>query len=117
MWLIFESTLCMNKYNVICAPFIGINHHWKNISDGCAFLFDETISSQSFASFLKAMENKALKQKVFSNIKYHLYESHTAKNGANNVGRLCGKLGFRNEYLNSCMAMSLCKSLITLGKK
>lgn len=33
-----------NKYNLICNPFIGINHHWQNILFDCAFLSNETTS-------------------------------------------------------------------------
>ena len=40
--VIFDTTYRTNKYNLICAPFVGINHHWKNVLFGCAFLIDET---------------------------------------------------------------------------
>ncbi|KAK3219706.1 hypothetical protein Dsin_013676 [Dipteronia sinensis] len=47
-------------YNLINAPFVEVNHHWKNVLIGCAFLIDE--STQSFVwlfrSFLKTMGNK-----------------------------------------------------------
>lgn len=29
--LIFDTTYRTNKYNMVCAPFVGINNHWKNI--------------------------------------------------------------------------------------
>lgn len=25
--VIFDATYCTNKYNLICAPFVGVNHH------------------------------------------------------------------------------------------
>ncbi|XP_056692085.1 protein FAR1-RELATED SEQUENCE 5-like [Spinacia oleracea] len=28
--LVFDTTFRTNKYNLICAPFVGINNHWKN---------------------------------------------------------------------------------------
>ncbi|KAL4609988.1 hypothetical protein ACB092_08G020100 [Castanea dentata] len=28
--VIFDTTYRTNKYNLICAPFVGINHHWNN---------------------------------------------------------------------------------------
>lgn len=42
--VIFDTIYRTNKYNMICAPFVGVNHHWKNIYFGCAFLQDETTS-------------------------------------------------------------------------
>lgn len=61
--VVFDTTYRTNKYNMICAPFVGLNHHWKNVFFGCAFLSDETIVSfiWAFQSFLKAMGNKAPK--------------------------------------------------------
>lgn len=41
----FDTTYQTNKYNMICAPFVGVNHHWKNVLFGCAFLLDETTVS------------------------------------------------------------------------
>ncbi|XP_022880795.1 protein FAR1-RELATED SEQUENCE 3-like [Olea europaea var. sylvestris] len=41
----FDTTFRINKYNLICAPFVGVNHHWKNVLFGCAFLLDETTES------------------------------------------------------------------------
>ena len=38
----FDTTYRTNKYNMICAPFVGVNHHWKNVLFGYAFLLDET---------------------------------------------------------------------------
>ena len=40
--VIFDTTYQINRYNLICAPFVGINHHWKNALFGCAFLINET---------------------------------------------------------------------------
>ena len=40
--VIFDTTYRTNKYNLICAPFVGVNHHWQNVMFGCAFLLDET---------------------------------------------------------------------------
>jgi hypothetical protein len=41
--LVFDTTYRTNKYNLICASFVGVNHHWQNVMFGCAFLLDETI--------------------------------------------------------------------------
>ncbi|XP_021716004.1 protein FAR1-RELATED SEQUENCE 5-like [Chenopodium quinoa] len=39
--LIFDTTYRTNKYGLICAPFVGINNHWKTTMFGCAFITDE----------------------------------------------------------------------------
>ncbi|XP_056688220.1 protein FAR1-RELATED SEQUENCE 5-like [Spinacia oleracea] len=38
---VFDTTYRTNRYNLICAPFVGINNHWKNTMFACAFLGDE----------------------------------------------------------------------------
>ena len=56
----FDTTYRTNKYNMIRAPFVGVNHHWKNVLFGCAFLLDETTISFTwlFETFLESMENQ-----------------------------------------------------------
>ncbi|XP_021742816.1 protein FAR1-RELATED SEQUENCE 5-like [Chenopodium quinoa] len=39
--LIFDTTYRTNKYGLICAPFVGINCHWRTTMFGCAFISDE----------------------------------------------------------------------------
>ncbi|XP_056690383.1 protein FAR1-RELATED SEQUENCE 5-like [Spinacia oleracea] len=58
--LVFDTTFRTNKYNLICAPFVGINNHWKNTMFACAFIGDETTESfvWVFETFLKAMGGK-----------------------------------------------------------
>ncbi|KAJ0960201.1 hypothetical protein J5N97_001976 [Dioscorea zingiberensis] len=55
--LVFDTTYRTNKYNLVCAPFVGINNHWNSVLFGCAFLSDETIDSfvWLFETFLEAM--------------------------------------------------------------
>ncbi|XP_061364631.1 protein FAR1-RELATED SEQUENCE 5-like [Gastrolobium bilobum] len=55
--VIFDITYRTNKYNMACAPFIGVNHHKQSVLFGCAFLLDETTESfvWLFESFLEAM--------------------------------------------------------------
>ena len=43
--VVFDTTYRTNKYNLICAPFVGVNHYWQNVMFGCVFLLDETIDS------------------------------------------------------------------------
>lgn len=40
-----DTTYRTNKYNLICAPFIGVQHHSYNIILGMRFIFDETIDN------------------------------------------------------------------------
>lgn len=64
----FDATFRLNKYNLICAPFVGVNHHWKNMLFGCAFLLDESTHSYVwlFESFLESMGNTQPKT-IFTN--------------------------------------------------
>ena len=50
--MVFDTTYHTNKYNLICAPFVGVNHYWQNVIFGCAFLLEET--SESFKWLVKA---------------------------------------------------------------
>ncbi|PRQ47511.1 putative transcription factor FAR family [Rosa chinensis] len=56
----FDTTFQTNKYNLICAPFVGVNHHWKNVLFGCAFLLDKSVDSciWLFKTFLESMGHK-----------------------------------------------------------
>ncbi|XP_062202343.1 protein FAR1-RELATED SEQUENCE 5-like isoform X2 [Phragmites australis] len=55
--VIFDTAYRTSKYNMICAPFVGVNHHWQNVMFGCAFLLDESSTSYEwlFKSFLESM--------------------------------------------------------------
>jgi hypothetical protein len=52
--VIFDTTYHTNKYNLICATFVGVEHHWQNVVLGCTFLLDESVASYVwlFKSFL-----------------------------------------------------------------
>ncbi|XP_074297109.1 protein FAR1-RELATED SEQUENCE 5-like [Silene latifolia] len=49
-----------NRYDMICAPFVGINHHGRNIIFGCGFFMREKTESfiWLFKAFLKSMGDK-----------------------------------------------------------
>lgn len=49
--VVFDTTYNTNRYSMIFAPFIGVNHHYQTTLFGCAFLSDET--SDSFVWLLK----------------------------------------------------------------
>ena len=57
---VFDTTYRTNRYNLICAPFVGINNHWKNVMFGCAFLSDEKTETFEwlFENFKKSMRGK-----------------------------------------------------------
>ncbi|PKU73402.1 Protein FAR1-RELATED SEQUENCE 5 [Dendrobium catenatum] len=38
--IIFYTSYRLNKYNLVCAPFVGINNHWQNILLGMTFEFE-----------------------------------------------------------------------------
>ncbi|XP_019190803.1 PREDICTED: protein FAR1-RELATED SEQUENCE 7-like [Ipomoea nil] len=43
--LVHDTTYRTNKYDMICAPFVGMNHHCMNVMFGCGFLMNERIES------------------------------------------------------------------------
>jgi hypothetical protein len=58
--VVFDLTYRLNKQNLICAPFVGVNHHWQTTMYGCALLVDESMSTYVwlFKSFLESMRNR-----------------------------------------------------------
>ncbi|KAF8017784.1 hypothetical protein BT93_H2856 [Corymbia citriodora subsp. variegata] len=117
--LVFDSTYRTNKYNMICAPFVGVNHHWKNTLFGCALLLDETAESfiWLFNVFLESIENKAPKTiftdqdqamakaitRVFPNTQHRLCTWHIGQNAIKNISHLYHKPGFRDKYFLALM--------------
>ncbi|KAF1864616.1 hypothetical protein Lal_00039247 [Lupinus albus] len=62
--MVFDTTYRTNRFNLICAPFVGVNHHWQNVMFGCALLADETAVSFTwlFKAFLESMGNQQPKR-------------------------------------------------------
>lgn len=58
--VIFDTSYRLNKYNLCCAPFVGVNHHWQNVLFGVGFLSSESTESFMwlFKSFLRIMGDK-----------------------------------------------------------
>ena len=56
----FDTTYQTNKYDMIFAPFVRMNHHSKNVMFECGFLLNEKIDSfiWLFCTFLKSISNK-----------------------------------------------------------
>lgn len=65
--LLIDTTYRTNKYNLYCAPFVGMNHHRKNVLFGIGFLSDETTETFEWLlrAFLEAMNGKE-PQVIFS---------------------------------------------------
>ncbi|XP_031108391.1 protein FAR1-RELATED SEQUENCE 5-like [Ipomoea triloba] len=59
--LVHDTTYRTNKYDMICGPFVGMNHHCMNVMFGCGFLLNERIESfvWLFRSFLRSMNGKS----------------------------------------------------------
>ncbi|KAK3423692.1 hypothetical protein EUGRSUZ_F00557 [Eucalyptus grandis] len=122
--MVFDTTYRTNRYSLICAPFVGVNHHRKNTLFGCAFLLDETANLfiWLFEVFLKSMGNKAPKtifteqdhamakaiQIVFPNTQHRLCTWHIEKNANKNIPHLYQKPGFKDKYFSRLMYK--CKS-------
>ncbi|KAL3750286.1 hypothetical protein ACJRO7_011305 [Eucalyptus globulus] len=58
--LVLDTRTRINKYDMICAAFWGLNHHRQRIIFGCAFLVDQTVCSFNWLlrTFLTAMSWK-----------------------------------------------------------
>ena len=61
--VVFDMTYKTNKYNIIFAPFTGVNHHYRSVYFGFAFLHDETTESFCwlFKKFIESMPGDAPK--------------------------------------------------------
>ncbi|XP_031284968.1 protein FAR1-RELATED SEQUENCE 9-like [Pistacia vera] len=55
--LILDRTFRIERFDIICAPFLGVNHHRQYVLFGCAFLLDDSMDSfvWLFRSFVEAM--------------------------------------------------------------
>ena len=43
--IVFDTTYRANHYEMICAPFVCMNHYAKNVMVGCEFFMNEKIES------------------------------------------------------------------------
>ena len=115
--MVLDTTYRTNKYNLICAPFVGVNHHWQNVMFGCAHLLDETTNSFTwlFKSFLDSMGNRspitiftdqdqAMSNaigEVFPNTHHRLCLWHISKNALSCLGDLNSNSEFMYLF-NKC---------------
>ncbi|KAJ4813998.1 FAR1-related sequence 1 [Rhynchospora pubera] len=58
--VLFDTSYNINQYWMVCAPFVGVNHHWQNVVFGCAFLLERSKASYTwlFKTFLSSMGGK-----------------------------------------------------------
>ncbi|XP_062219272.1 protein FAR1-RELATED SEQUENCE 5-like [Phragmites australis] len=116
--VVFDLTYRLNKQNVVCAPFVGVNHHWQTTMYGCALLADESMSTflWLFKSFLESMGNrhprsiftnqdqvmsKAIEE-VFPNTCHRIAHWHIQKNATSRLGSLNGSKAFNKMFIK-CM--------------
>ncbi|KAK9268942.1 hypothetical protein L1049_000708 [Liquidambar formosana] len=115
---VFDSTYRINKYNMVCALFLGVNHHWKNVLFGCAFLVDESTASFTwlFETFLESMGNQHPKtiftnhcqamansiEKVFPDTHHRLCLWHINKDAARHLSNLYENPDFKTQF-NKCL--------------
>ncbi|KAH6796316.1 hypothetical protein C2S51_037302 [Perilla frutescens var. frutescens] len=116
--LVFDTTYRTNKYNMIYAPFVGLNNHKKNVMFGCAFLTDEKIDTFEwlFEVFKKSMKLKCpvtiftdqdlaitnALSKVFPDARHRLCIWHLYQNAVSRFGRLKGNKAF-NDAFQRCL--------------
>lgn len=116
-----DTTYRTNKYSLICAPFVGVNHHMKNIMFGMAFLSDETAGTFEwlFTTFLRSMQwkqpiivfsdqcrdiMKAI-DSTFVGAKHRLCQWHINQNAPSHFGVLNNNIAFKNMWhycMNQC---------------
>lgn len=60
--VIFDTTYRTNKYGLICAPFVGINCHWKTTMFACAFITNE--KEESFEWLLETIKKAMCQQEL-----------------------------------------------------
>ncbi|KAM1961763.1 hypothetical protein EV2_022469 [Malus domestica] len=116
--VVFDTTYRTNRYNMICARFVGVNHHWKNVLFGCAFLLDEKTETFTwlFDTFLESMGGQKPKtiftnqcqamangiEKVFSGVCHRLCSWHISQNCEKNMSSLYANPDFRRLF-NKCL--------------
>ncbi|XP_074271564.1 protein FAR1-RELATED SEQUENCE 5-like [Silene latifolia] len=109
-----DGTYCTNKYDMICAPFVGINNHTRICLFGIGFMLNERTESFEwlYGTFLKSMggiqpktimtdQSKAMSNAIkvcFPHSKHRLCVWHLFKNSAAHLGRLKESLGFNKLF-------------------
>ncbi|XP_021759153.1 protein FAR1-RELATED SEQUENCE 5-like [Chenopodium quinoa] len=118
--LVFDTTYITNRYNLICAPFVGINNHWHNCMFACAFIGDEMTDSFVWLlqTFIKAMEDRKPTSiftdqdqamanailEVIPNTRHRLCIWHLEQNAITRFGALKKDKEFKFAF-NQCLKM------------
>ncbi|XP_057803695.1 protein FAR1-RELATED SEQUENCE 5-like [Salvia miltiorrhiza] len=105
-----DATYKTNKYDLVCVPIIGINHHRTNVMFAMTFLADEKTESYEwlFSTFLESMyrnepaiifsdQDQALMNgldNTFHVAAHRLCQWHINKN----AGKQFGKLNYNKEF-------------------
>ncbi|XP_055961574.1 protein FAR-RED IMPAIRED RESPONSE 1-like [Mercurialis annua] len=119
--LIFDTTFKMDNHGMICAPFMGLNHHRQYVLFGCAFLLDESIDSLIWLdeTFKDAMGGRQPKtiftdlnqatavavEKVFPEAKHQFGLWHILRNSTKYLSKSYAQNGFEslfNEWISGC---------------
>ncbi|XP_021761824.1 protein FAR1-RELATED SEQUENCE 9-like [Chenopodium quinoa] len=112
--LVHDTTYRTNKYGMICGPFVGMNHHNKNVMFGIGFVINEKWESFEwlFNTFLRSMGDKhpitimtdqaqsmakAIRI-VFPNSRHRLCTWHIGENAKKNIKGLRAKEGFNDLF-------------------
>lgn len=114
-----DTSYKTNRNNLVCAPFVGINHHKQNVLFGMAVLSDETESSFEwlFNTFLDAMNRKQPElifsnqcqtmvnaiEKVFPKAHHCLCHWHINQNAPSHLGNINGDSVFKQLW-HKCMS-------------
>lgn len=110
-----------NRNNLLCVPFVGVNHHRQNVMFGLALLSDETTETFEwlFATFLESMDGKepvlifsdqspAIMNgidRTFRSAKHRLCQWHINQNAPSHFGKLNGNGEFKKLWhhcMNEC---------------
>ncbi|KAH6755518.1 hypothetical protein C2S53_011872 [Perilla frutescens var. hirtella] len=93
--LVFDTTYRTNKYNMICAPFVGLNNHKKNVMFGFSKC-PVTIFTDQDLAITNALS------KVFPDARHRLCIWHLYQNAVSRFGRLKGNKAF-NDAFQRCL--------------
>ncbi|XP_056688553.1 protein FAR1-RELATED SEQUENCE 5-like [Spinacia oleracea] len=101
--LVFDTTYRTNKYDMICAPFVGMNHHSNNVMFGIGFVINEKTESFNwlFQTFLTSMGGNppitimtdqapsiaAGIRNVFPDARHRLCTWHIGENSKKHIGQ------------------------------
>ncbi|XP_019192156.1 PREDICTED: protein FAR1-RELATED SEQUENCE 7-like [Ipomoea nil] len=112
--LVHDTTYRTNKYDMICAPFVGMNHHCMNVMFGCGFLMSERIESfvWLFKVFSRSMGDKspqtimtdqcaamaAAISKVFPTSRHRLCIWHIGENSKKHIKTLRSNKDFLDMF-------------------